>query len=662
MLEEKTDESVAPIDDATDAPTKRKAYPKIRKKQEDASEAKPKKERKPKESRPKKERQPKREPRPKKKAMTQDELVLYVREAEEQYSLNPKLSFLCEEYAKKLFIQRKLRKQMAPAIRTDVMRLAIIATGLLEKGLLTEEDLNACSEMEQLMETMRKVLGFKTYSLILETNTNKRAMMRLARVELKWEAINSFRLSVTIPSGESPFTRYVDAYKEEARLIKLRVLLAETIEKNIPLSERARYISKPRKDPNGPEQLSYRTVFSYLVMTAYFGLSTDKKRLNDFIEFKAYCVDNFATIRENVKKLLVQMIQPEQAAEGIYSLPELGQFFTKVEALSKAESLHSFISYFDSDNDAIELAQEVKRVVGYVGKWKWRRSRFTSSREPGDIVSQSLAKVTNKEFLMFVHRFPWFAKFLLKKEVVRYLFLVPTTDPLRVQVEAYIKPELIAESQLFLSTQITIEKFLELYMTDAYSEKGSGIELVALAGALTRKATASINDERIARRADLYIFKILDQWRDSDLVKLFTQAEVPKEIAELLSHDFKVYLWYLRKETKATWTPPFEFDESILDFVNAADVAKYLEKCKLKEFHDVAQREAQQDINKAKIKTDTKTAETGDDDDQNVQDDATNQDIDVNDFDDDIVTEEEIPKETEEVDLDENTDDVPVGE
>jgi hypothetical protein len=497
-----------------------------------------------------------------------------------RYAIPEKIIRLCTEIAKRQYVNYNFKRENLEWIQEQVLRIAILLTGCLERQMITDADIDKATTPDNVFQLLKKALGIEQYQVMIDNSTLKQRVLKLAQESTNWAAISEFRYRVFIPATiPQPCLAYLDKYQAALKSLKYRVRLFEIVETNVPKKDRGHFIGikKGFEDDKKTLYYSLRAIISNLVLLTYFQARTEKKTIDDFIELKDYCRSNFEEFKTRFRETLHSFIQPEAFADGILALPEVVASLKKLEDHAKKGTVNKFLYFFGADPEIRKLNYKLSKVVIEVGRWCYLRKVQELPSDPVDFVSPSLAKAANDEYLEFLDEYPWFAKFLSRLEIVRYL-VAETDDERKAIILGYVNQERLGEAQQLLEKQVTIGGMLKHFLASS-SDQQESLEISELIAELSRKSLGRLAKDRHIRRAQLYIDRLLTKWSDTAVIDAILDFELPDYVVQLFPVSYQHYLWYVYQFNllgRTDWKPPFPYPQGVLEHVTPVDVDRYV--------------------------------------------------------------------------------------
>lgn len=499
-----------------------------------------------------------------------------------RYGIPEKIIQLCTEIAKKQYVTYNFKRENLEWIQEQVLRMAILLTGCLQRQLITDEDIDKAVTPDNVFTLLKKALGIQQYQTMIDNSTLKQKVLKLAQESTNWAALSEFRHRVFIPATTlQPCLAYLDKYQAAFRSLKYRVRLFEIVEMNVPEQDRVHFLNVRKgfgsTDDKAAVYYSLQAIIGNLIVLTYFQGRTEKKTIDDFIELKDYCRSNFAEFRVRFRQTLHNLIQPTTFADGILELPEVVASLEKLEVRAKTGTVNNFLSFFGADPEIRKLNYSLNKVVIEVGRWCYVRKVQELPSEPVDFVSPSLAKAANKEFLEFLCKYPWFAKFLSKLEIVRYL-ITETDEQQKEEILGYVNQERLQEARQLLAKQVTVNEILQLFLETSRNQKES-LEISSLIAEISRKNLGRLSKERHTRRVRLYVEHLLTKWSDTAIIDAILDFQLPEYVVQFFPVSYQNYLWYVHQFNllgRTDWEPPFPYPKGVLEHVTPADVDRYI--------------------------------------------------------------------------------------
>lgn len=502
-------------------------------------------------------------------------------ENSKRYKIPEKIIHLCTEIAKRQYVNYNFKRENLEWIQKQVLRIAILLTACLERQMITDADIDKAVTPDNVFQLLKKALGIEQYQAMIDNSTLKQKVLKLAQEGGNWAAISEFRHRVFIPATTlQPCLAYLDKYQAAFRSLKYRVRLFEIVEINVPEQDRVHFLNVRKGFGSTDGKTVYyslQAIIGNLIVLTYFQARTEKKTIDDFIELKDYCRSNFEEFKNRFRETLHNLIQPEAFANGILQLPEVVASLQKLEDRAKHGTVNNFLSFFGADPEIRKLNQKLNKVVVEVGRWCYVRKVQGLPNEPVDFVSPSLAKAANKEYLEFLDEYPWFAKFLSKLEIVRYL-VAETDEQRKAVILSYINQERLSEAQQLLTKQVTVDAILKLFLVSSSNQEESQ-EIIELVAELSRKNLGRLTKDRHIRRAQLYIDSLLTKWSDNAIIDAILDFQLPDYVVQLFPMSYQHYLWYVYQFNllgRTDWKPPFPYPKGVLEHVTPADVDRYI--------------------------------------------------------------------------------------
>ena len=520
-------------------------------------------------------------------------------ENSKRYKIPEKIILLCTEIAKRQYVNYNFKRENLEWIQEQVLRIAILLTGCLERQLITDADIDKAATPDNVFQLLKKALGITQYQMMIDNSALKQKVLKLAQESNNWNAISEFRHRVFIPATTpQPCLAYLDRYQEAFRSLKYRIRLFEIVEINVPDKDRIHFLGIKRgAGENKMLYYSLQAIIGNLIQLTYFQGRTEKKTIDHFIELKDYCRSNFEEFKQRFRETLHALIQPEAFADGILKLPEVVASLQKLEDRAKKGTVNNFLSFFGADPEIRSLNQKLNKVVVEIGRWCYLRKVQELPDAPVDFVSPSLAKAANAEYLEFLDEYPWFAKFLSKLEIVRYL--VAETDEVRKEVIlGYVNQERLTEAQQLLAKQVTIDSILKLFLVSSSDQQDSK-EINELMNELSRKNLGRLTKDRHIRRAQLYIDRLLVMWSDTAIIDAVIDFQLPDYVVQLFPMSYQYYLWYLYQfnaSGRSDWKPPFPYPKGVLEHITPEDISRYIKYRDDYKKSIEAKKEAREDI------------------------------------------------------------------
>ena len=488
-----------------------------------------------------------------------------------------------KEVCKSIFMARckknDHRQDSIREARTFALKMATFLLGLLEMGQVTTGEISAMKNEGDVLDLIRKKLGFYTFEIMLRQDAKKGKYLAQAGQEIVWKELNSLQAEPKHRLKMTTATEYVSEYKKLLTSMKARMFLAEIIDENVTEKKQRSHFfyQNSRFHSDGKERMNYRSVFGYIIITSYTATTgKDVKALQEYVELKKYCEDK-EQVEAGIRKFIFMVLKNEKMCDAVLELPELKVFNEKFYEVVSGGTVRNFISYLGNDEtthdrDIWEYTEKVARWIVYYGSRDNVNSKMPADYYSLPKVSRALRILCEAEFFYILNTYPYLAVFLNRYDVMYYL-MTEKDDAAREKVFKFIEPSLIHDAENTLDSKYSVRDFMLNYLNNVVD---GDLSVVTLARAFSRPEERKPDFDKSSRRASNYIIHALSEFNFEETISLLLKyVSLGVDINEVLPESIRAYLWYIYKDLE---TKPMIINcpDLCMNYIEPEDIKQYM--------------------------------------------------------------------------------------